>query len=130
MLSTEMMFFAIVLAGGMAILALRPLFQRQPDPDQDQTQAKLRGTTQQNRALETLRAEKMRALRAVRDLDFDYDLGKLVDDTYATQRVYLIRLYVAIVKRLDELEGEVNAQQARIEAAVAAFRQARQRSQE
>jgi hypothetical protein len=37
---------------------------------------------------------------------------------------------VAIVKRLDELEGEVNAQQARIEAAVAAFRQARQRSQE
>jgi hypothetical protein len=67
-------------------------------------------------------------LRAIRDLDLDYDMGKLTDDTYASQRIYLIRLYVAISKRIDELEVEVNAQQMRVEAALAAFRKAQQRS--
>lgn len=128
MLSIEMTLFAIVLAGGMVVAALFPILERQPDPETDDRRAPVGGTTQQRRALELLRAEKQRVLRSIRDLDFDYDMGKLVDDTYAAHRISLIRLYVAISRRIDELQGEVNAQQARIDAAVAAFRHARQRS--
>ena len=36
----------------------------------------------------TLYAEKNRVLRAIRDLDFDYDMDKLSDATYAAQRIY------------------------------------------
>ena len=62
-------------------------------------------------------------LRAIRDLDFDYDLGKLLDSTYAAQRIHLIRLAAAITRRIDSLESEIAAQDAEIEAAVAALRE-------
>jgi hypothetical protein len=128
MLSTGITIFAIVLGGVMAVVVLRPLLAGQPEEEEDDRRGTAPGgTSQQNRALEVLWNEKQRVLRAIRDLDLDYDMGKLVDDTYASQRIYLIRLYVAISKRIDELEAEVNAQQMRVEAALAAFRKAQQR---
>ena len=129
MLSTGISIFAIVLAGVMAVMVLRPLLAGPTDEEEDNGRgAATGGTVQQNRALEVLWNEKQRVLRAIRDLDLDYDMGKLVDETYASQRVQLIRYYVAIVKRIDELQAEVNAQQMRVEAALAAFRKAHQRS--
>jgi hypothetical protein len=130
MLSTGITIFTIVLAGAMVAAVLRPLLLGFSENDEEQAQrdAVSGGTTQQNRALDVLWNEKQRVLRSIRDLDLDYDMGKLVDDTYASQRVYLIRLYVAISKRIDELQTEVNAQQVRVEAALAAFRKAQQRS--
>ena len=129
MLSTGITIFAIVLAGVMAVLVLQPLLAGLSEDDEDdQRSAFTGGTSQQNRALDVLWNEKQRVLRSIRDLDLDYDMGKLVDETYASQRVYLIRLYVAIVKRIDELQVEVNAQQVRVEAALAAFRKVHQRS--
>ena len=129
MLSTGISIFAIVLAGVMAVMVLRPLLAGPTDEEEDNGRgAATGGTVQQNRALEVLWNEKQRVLRAIRDLDLDYDMGKLVDETYASQRVHLIRYYVAIVKRIDELQAEVNAQQMRVEAALAAFRKAHQRS--
>jgi hypothetical protein len=127
MLSTGITIFAIVLGGAMAIAVLFPLLASRTEED-EKTGAATGGTTQQNRALEVLWNEKQRVLRAIRDLDLDYDMGKLVDETYASQRIYLIQLYVAIAKRIDELQVEVNAQQRRVEAALAAFRKAQQRS--
>jgi hypothetical protein len=85
-----------------------------------------RGSARQKQALDTLWAEKLRVLRAIRDLDFDYDLDKLTDTAYATQRVNLIRLAAAITLRIDELEAEIAQQQERVEAAVAALRHKRQ----
>jgi len=70
-------------------------------------------------------AEKNRILRTIHDLDFDYDLGKLTDEVYTDQRVYLIRLFVAIIERMDAIERDIARQAERIEAAVAALRQAR-----
>jgi hypothetical protein len=129
MLSTGISIFAIVLGGVMAVVVLRPLLAVEPEDEEiDRRGTAPGGTSQQNRALEVLWNEKQRVLRAIRDLDLDYDMGKLTDDTYASQRIYLIRLYVAISKRIDELEVEVNAQQMRVEAALAAFRKAQQRS--
>ncbi|RPJ02317.1 MAG: hypothetical protein EHM39_02135 [Chloroflexi bacterium] len=125
MLSLEITLFAIGLAGAMVVAVLFPILESRSDPDDERRPAPLGGTAQQNRALELLWSERLRVLRAIRDLDFDYDMGKLIDETYAAQRVYLIRVYAAMVARMDELQDEVNAQQARIDAAVAAFRQAR-----
>ena len=85
-----------------------------------------RGSARQKQALETLWAEKLRVLRAIRDLDFDYDLDKLTDAAYTTQRVYLIGLAAAITRRADELEAEIARQQERVETAVAALRHKRE----
>jgi hypothetical protein len=128
MLSLEITLFAVVLAGTMIVAAVFPILESRSDPEQDDKRAAPGGTTQQNRALELLWSEKLRVLRAIRDLDFDYDMGKLVDETYVSQRVYLIRVYVAITRKIDELQAEVYAQQARIEAAVTAFRRSQQHS--
>lgn len=82
----------------------------------------LRGTARQNRALEIFYAEKSRLLRAIRDLDFDYDMGKLTDAIYTEQRITLVAQAIAILQRIDALEAEIMAQQDRLEAALAAYR--------
>ena len=83
-----------------------------------------RGTARQAQALELLWSEKLRVLREIRDLDFDYDMGKLGARVYEEQRVYLMRLAAAITQRIDALEGEIAEQEAKVEAAVQALRQA------
>jgi hypothetical protein len=120
-LSFEALILAIGLTSVIAIFVLLPMFER--SSDQPQHRAAPRGTLRQNQALETLWTEKMRVLRALRDLDFDYDLGKLPDSAYQDQRFQLIRLAVAITKRIDELEAMIAEQESRLEEAVAAFRQ-------
>lgn len=120
-MSVTSLIIAVVLVGTVVFVALLPLLERKPAPTQKRNSG--RGTLRQNQAIEILWDEKMRVLRAIRDLDFDYDMDKLPDSTYAAQRVHLIRLAWAITQRLDELEAEVAVQDARIEEAVAAFRQ-------
>ncbi len=124
-MSLEATVIAILLAGGMALFVLFPLLNR---PDPIEAPAARHGSAHQKQALETLWTEKMRILRAIRDLDFDYDLGKLTIPTYTSQRVYLIQVYAAILQRSDELEAEIDRQVARAEAAIAALRQARPHS--
>jgi len=82
----------------------------------------LRGTARQNRALEILYSEKLRLLRAIRDLDFDYDMGKLTDSIYTEQRIGLIEQVVAVLHRINGLEAEIRTQQDRIAAALQAYR--------
>jgi hypothetical protein len=118
-MSFETVFIAVLLTGAVIVIVFFPFFERQPDqPKRSGPQ----GTTRQNRALETLWDEKQRVLRAIYDLDFDYDMDKLPDEIYAAQRVQLVRLAVAIMQRIDELEAEVYAQQARVNEAVSALR--------
>ncbi len=121
-MSLEATIIAIVLAGTVVLFVLFPLVESRTEPDTPPTAR--RGSARQRQALETLWAEKLRVMREVRDLDFDYDLDKLTDATYESQRVYLLRLAAAITYRIDELEAEIDAQQARIEQAIAALRQA------
>ena len=120
-MSTEMLFASIVIVAATAAFVIFPFIQRDPDAP---VALKSKAGYQQ-RAYETLLAERLRVLRSIRDLDFDYDMDKLPTSIYASQRVDLIRLYVAIVRRMDELEIEIDDQQARVEAALAAFRQIR-----
>lgn len=123
-MSLEATIIAIVLTGSVVLFVLMPIFENRAD-DED-TPAARRGTARQRQSLETLWAEKLRVMRQIRDLDFDYDMHKLTAAMYETQRVYLFRLAAAITRRIDELDAEIDAQQARVEQAVAALRQARQ----
>jgi hypothetical protein len=120
-MSSEMMVVSIVLAAATAAFVIFPFVQRDPDAPVA-TPKSIIG--RRRHAYETLLAEKQRVLRSIRDLDLDYDMDKLPLSVYANQRIYLIQLYVAIVRRLDDLEIEMNEHQARVEAAVAAYRKA------
>jgi hypothetical protein len=122
-MSLEATILAIVLAGALGLFVFLPLLGGEETPPP--RQGVRGGTPRQRHALETLEAEKYRILRAIRDLDFDYDMDKLTDDAYAAQRIYLIRLALAIFKRIDALEAEIASQQARVEEAIAALRAAR-----
>jgi len=120
-MSVASLIIAVVLVGTVVFAALLPMLESRPAAPHKRRPG--RGTPRQNQAIEILWDEKMRVLRAIRDLDFDYDMDKLPDAAYQAQRIHLIRLAWAITQRLDELEAEVAVQDARIEEAVAAFRQ-------
>lgn len=118
-MSVSSILVALLVVGGTLIFVLGPLLQ----PDAKSNRTVRRGTARQAQALEVLSSEKHRVLREIRDLDFDYDMGKLGERVYEEQRVYLIRLAAAITQRIDALESEIAAQEARVEAAIAALRQ-------
>ena len=118
-MSLGIVVIGLVLAAAVAAVALVPLVERKNTAPGDGP----RGTPRQNQALAMLAAEKQRVLRALRDLDFDYDLGKLADDAYASQRNALLRLGVAILREIDTLHAAIAEQDARVEAAISAFRQ-------
>jgi hypothetical protein len=120
-MSAEGTIFAIVLAGSMAVFMLFPLLARRT-PAEDISPLYRLADARQRLLLDALSGEKTRTLRAIRDLDFDYDLGKLDSATYQVQRVYLIQVYAAIMKRLDDTEAEIGSQLDQIEAEIAAFR--------
>jgi hypothetical protein len=119
-MSSGVTILAIVLAGSMAVFVLLPILESRSQSES--MRVARRGSARQKQTLETLEAEKMRVLRAIRDLDFDYDLDKLTVSTYTTQRIHLIQLAAAITQRIDELEAEIAQQQERIEEAVATLR--------
>jgi hypothetical protein len=52
---------------------------------------------------EALLVERERVLTALRDLDFDHTMGKLVEDDYAAQRAALVAQGAAVLRQLDAL---------------------------
>lgn len=63
-------------------------------------------------------------VQAVRDLDSDYDTGKLSQADYIQQRKFLIGRGVSTLMRLDEARADEAVAEDEIEALVAAYRQA------
>lgn len=121
----EMVLLTIILGGGLLATIVLPFVSAGSEADSMPERPGLRGTERQNRALETLWVERLRVLRAIRDLDFDYDMNKIPESLYQSQRVQLMRLGVAILKRTDEIEAEIRVDQERAEAAIAAYRATR-----
>lgn len=70
---------------------------------------------------ERLSAEKASLLTQIRALDFDYETGKLPEDTYQRERLFLMQEAANKLRLMDGLP-EVEGVDARIEAAVAALR--------
>lgn len=121
--STAGLALLVLIAVGSVFAAVVPVISRAADATSAPLEGPVvRGTARQNRALEILYGEKQRLLRAIRDMDFDYDMNKMTDAIYAEQRVHLIRQTIAVMRRIDALEAEITAQQDRVAAALAAFR--------
>lgn len=69
-------------------------------------------------------AERDRVLTALRELDFDYTLGKIPEEDYPPQRNALLQQGANLLRQLDALQPELDAgdAEARLEAAIAARR--------
>jgi hypothetical protein len=59
-----------------------------------------------------LLAERDRILRAIQDLDFDRQLGKIPEEDYPAQRKDLMLSGAAVLRRLDELKPTLAASRA------------------
>jgi hypothetical protein len=72
----------------------------------------------------TLMAERDRLLRALKELDFDYALGKIPEEDYPSQRKLLLQKGVDILRKLDEIQPGEGTQEfdLQLEAAIAAHR--------
>jgi hypothetical protein len=73
-----------------------------------------------------LRAERARVIQALQELDFDYALGKIPEEDYPVQRNALLLHGAEVLQKLDALQPQPPAREARdrLEEALAARREA------
>ncbi len=70
-----------------------------------------------------LLAERDRYINALKELDFDYELGKVPEEAYTVQRTDLLKKGADALRKLDEYEGAKDASaEDRLEAVIAARR--------
>ena len=72
-----------------------------------------------------LLAERDRILTALQELDFDYQLGKIPESSYPSQRAILLQQGADTLRQIDEYHGEstVDSLDDRVEAAIEDRRQ-------
>ncbi len=115
---------ALLFGAGLLLVTvawtLRPLFQSSDEP------APL---TDDENPLKELYEQREAIYTAIRELDFDYQTGKIAEEDYKPLRDQYVAQGVEILKRIDELTGGDGraALEAEIERQVAALR--RQRGQ-
>ena len=56
--------------------------------------------------ISSMLAERERILRALQELDFDFNLGKIPEEDYPTQRQFLLQKGAEVIKKLDEVSGD------------------------
>ena len=84
-----------------------------------------RRVTEEEHELSALMAERDRVINSLQELDFDFNLGKIPEDDYPTQRAGLLQKGADILRKIDSLAPQaVSAQdtEARLERAIAARR--------
>jgi hypothetical protein len=109
------LFLILALLILVVLFVSRPFFEQKTNP-----------VNKQDHELSTLLAEKDATLTALRELEFDYVLGKIPEETYPAQRALLVRRGVDVLQRLDNFQGQTYSEETetRLEAAVAARRNA------
>ncbi len=108
----------LALFTGVAFLVAQPLLQGRAVVTPTVTEA------------DQLNAQRDMVLAALRDLDFDFNMGKITAADYQPQRAALVQQGVTILKQLDALGASSNAPrpapadslEAQLEAAIAARR--------
>lgn len=110
-MNETLLLFGVIMAGMVALGIAAPLFaaRRQVKP--------LDTTSQQ------VEEQLGLLVNGVRDLDFDFDTGKVSEADYLTQRKLLIGRGVSTLIRLDETRQHEDALDDEIEKLVAAYRQ-------
>jgi hypothetical protein len=108
----------------LALLLLVGLFVGRPFLADKQSQEAVPTLDQADHERSSLLAERDRLLHALKELDFDYALGKIPEEDYPPQRALLMQQGVEILRKLDALQPDeepVSAEE-RLEAAIAARR--------
>jgi hypothetical protein len=79
-----------------------------------------RVVTRQEHEMSALLAERDRIINALQELDFDYQMGKIPEEDYPTERAYLLQTGAETLRRLDELQlaSPVASAEDRIESAI------------
>jgi hypothetical protein len=86
-------FLALGIAVFVALYLYAPFLER-----------RARRVSAEEHELSALLAERERAVNALQELDFDYNLGKVPEEDYPTQRLNLLQKGAEILKRIDELD--------------------------
>lgn len=83
-----------------------------------------RRVTEEEHAASSLLAERERVVNSIQELESDYQLGKVPEEDYPTQRANLLQRGADILRKLDELAPAKaqNDEDARVERALAARR--------
>lgn len=112
---------ALYILSAAAVLAyvFIPLFQKQGEVQ--------RASNRESRRRQLLE-ERERTLEAIRELDFDFRMGKLEDDDYRKIRSRYEADAIAVIKKLDEGNGRADPIEDLIEQEIAAVRRARKGS--
>ncbi len=102
-MSVAGLFLLIMLFASVALVVLWPLLQSR-NKAEPVAEAESRSTPS---ALAQLQAQHESILIAVRDLDFDYQTGKLTEDEYLAQRESLMQRGVDILKQIDAQRSDL-----------------------
>lgn len=84
-----------------------------------------RRVTEEEHELSALMAERDRVINSLQELDFDYNLKKIPEEDYPTQRAGLLQKGADILRQIDAIAPQpasAQAADARIEKAIAARR--------
>jgi hypothetical protein len=103
----------------LGILVLVVLYVSQPF-----VQRKATVVSPEEHEFSALLAERDRILNALQELDFDFTLGKIPEDSYASQRADMLQRGADTLRQIDDFQGEmgVDAVGARLEAAIQSHR--------
>ena len=106
-------FVALTIVG---YLGLIPVLTKSESPERKKKNKLKSGDIEQTET------QYQQLLNSIRDVDFDYDTGKVPDEVYAEQRKFLLGRSVSILRQLDDVRSEVADIEDDIEAEVAALR--------
>lgn len=111
----------ILVATAVLIFVFRPLFA---------TRGELERSTRRADRRRQLLEDRETLYDAIRELDFDYRMGKVEDDDYRTTRARYETQAVELLKAIDQGNGRAEAIDDRIEQEVAALRRPRRGKKE
>jgi hypothetical protein len=108
-------FLLLAFLAGVVVIVIWPLLQAKEQPVKGAESSALP-------ALARLQAEHEALLITIRDLDFDYQTGKLTEEDYSAQREALVQRGVELLQQIDAQQSDLieEAVQARRKAAASA----------
>jgi hypothetical protein len=110
---------------GAAAIIFWPLVLAKPSPESTDGSTKSKTGRSALTAIAQLQAEHDAILTAIRDLDFDFQTGKLTTDDYSTERDRLLIRGAETLRLIDEHQGEAIEEAVRTQRSAKANKPAR-----
>jgi hypothetical protein len=110
---------------GAAAIILWPLIQTKPSSESTDGTTKSKTGRGALTAIARLQAENEAILTAIRDLDFDFQTGKLTTEDYSAERDRLLTRGAETLRLIDEHQGEAIEDAVRTERSAKAAEKSR-----